>query len=163
MRPEADAEAQVVAKYFPTLGAQAGEGPARRRGRVRDASYKPAPVGGGGTGRDGLPGAQRLMRALVLSGGEGSRLRPLTHTSAKQLIPVAGTPILFHALEAIADAGITEVGIVVGPDRRGGAQRPSATDRDGACEVTYIPQDAPLGLAHAVLTARDVRRRASRS
>ena len=54
------------------------------------------------------------MRALVLSGGEGSRLRPITHTSAKQLIPVAGTPILFHALEAIADAGITEVGIIVG-------------------------------------------------
>ncbi len=90
------------------------------------------------------------MRALVLSGGEGSRLRPLTHTSAKQLIPVAGTPILFHALEAIADAGITEVGIVVGADRRGGARRRSETGRAGASAVTYIPQDAPLGLAHAV-------------
>ena len=54
------------------------------------------------------------MRALILAGGEGSRLRPLTHTNAKQLIPVAGAPILFHALEAIRDAGITEVGIVIG-------------------------------------------------
>ena len=63
------------------------------------------------------------MRALVLSGGEGSRLRPITHTSAKQLIPVAGTPILFHALEAIADAGITEVGIIVGQTARRGSQR----------------------------------------
>ncbi len=54
------------------------------------------------------------MRALILAGGEGSRLRPLTHTNAKQLIPVAGAPILFHALEAIRDAGIIDVGIVIG-------------------------------------------------
>jgi dTDP-glucose pyrophosphorylase len=54
------------------------------------------------------------MRALVLAGGEGSRLRPLTHTQAKQLIPIAGQPILFHALDAIRDAGIDEVGIVIG-------------------------------------------------
>ncbi len=94
------------------------------------------------------------MRALVLSGGEGSRLRPLTHTSAKQLIPVAGTPILFHALEAIRDAGITEVGIVVGST----AAEVEAAVGDGSrwgLSVTYIPQEAPLGLAHAVLTAAD--------
>jgi glucose-1-phosphate thymidylyltransferase len=94
------------------------------------------------------------MRALVLSGGEGSRLRPLTHTSAKQLIPVAGTPILFRALAAIADAGITEVGIVTGTT---GDEVRAAVGDGGrwGVRVTYIPQEAPLGLAHAVLTAAD--------
>ncbi len=94
------------------------------------------------------------MRALVLSGGEGSRLRPLTHTNAKQLIPVANTPILFHVLGAIRDAGITEVGIVVGST----AEEIRAAVGDGSAwglDVTYIPQEAPLGLAHAVLTARE--------
>ncbi len=82
------------------------------------------------------------MRALVLSGGEGSRLRPLTHTSAKQLIPIAGTPILFHALEAIAEAGIREVGMVVGQT----ADEVRAAVGDGSrwgLDVTYIQQDAP--------------------
>jgi glucose-1-phosphate thymidylyltransferase len=94
------------------------------------------------------------MRALVLSGGEGSRLRPITHTNAKQLIPIANTPILFTALGAIRDAGITEVGIVVGST----ADEVTAAVGDGSAwglSVSYIPQVAPLGLAHAVLTARD--------
>ena len=94
------------------------------------------------------------MRALILSGGEGSRLRPITHTQAKQLIPVAGTPILFHAVQAISDAGITEVGIIVGST----ADEVRAAVGDGSrwgVRVTYIPQEAPLGLAHAVLTAAD--------
>jgi glucose-1-phosphate thymidylyltransferase len=94
------------------------------------------------------------MRALVLSGGEGSRLRPLTHTQAKQLIPIAGQPILFHALEAIRDAGITDVGIVVGAT----ADEVRDAVGDGSrwgLSVTYIPQEAPLGLAHAVMTAAD--------
>jgi glucose-1-phosphate thymidylyltransferase len=94
------------------------------------------------------------MRALVLSGGEGSRLRPITHTSAKQLIPIANTPILFHVLGAIRDAGIREVGIVVGAtadEVKGAVGDGSAWDLD----VTYIHQEKPLGLAHAVLTARD--------
>jgi glucose-1-phosphate thymidylyltransferase len=94
------------------------------------------------------------MRALVLSGGEGSRLRPITHTNAKQLIPVAGTPILFHGLEAIRDAGIKQVGIVVGAT----ADEVRAAVGDGSrwgLEITYIQQSAPLGLAHAVLTAAD--------
>jgi glucose-1-phosphate thymidylyltransferase len=94
------------------------------------------------------------MRALLLSGGEGSRLRPITHTSAKQLIPIAGQPILFHALESIRDAGILEVGIVVGQT----AREVEAAVGDGSrwgLAVTYIHQDAPLGLAHAVLTARE--------
>ena len=94
------------------------------------------------------------MRALILSGGEGSRLRPITHTQAKQLIPVAGTPILFHAVQAISDAGITEVGIIVGST----AAEVQAAVGDGSrwgVRVTYIPQEAPLGLAHAVLTAAE--------
>jgi glucose-1-phosphate thymidylyltransferase len=92
------------------------------------------------------------MRALVLAGGEGSRLRPITHTNAKQLIPIANTPILFHVLAAIRDAGITEVGIVIG--QTGEEIRTAVGDGSAwGVHVTYIPQEAPLGLAHAVLTA----------
>jgi glucose-1-phosphate thymidylyltransferase len=94
------------------------------------------------------------MKALVLAGGSGSRLRPITHTSAKQLLPVANKPVLFYGLEAIRDAGITSVGIVVGDT----APAIRAAVGDGSAfglDVTYIPQDAPLGLAHAVLIARD--------
>jgi glucose-1-phosphate thymidylyltransferase len=94
------------------------------------------------------------MRALVLAGGEGSRLRPLTYTSAKQLIPIANTPILFHALESIREAGITEVGIVVGTTAAEVERAVGDGSRWGLA-ITYIPQEAPLGLAHAVLTARD--------
>jgi glucose-1-phosphate thymidylyltransferase len=92
------------------------------------------------------------MRALVLSGGEGSRLRPLTHTQAKQLIPIAGKPILFHALESIQEAGITEVGIVIGAT----GDEVRAAVGDGSrwgLAVTYIEQEAPLGIAHAVLVS----------
>ena len=94
------------------------------------------------------------MRALVLAGGEGSRLRPLTHTQAKQLIPIAGQPILFHALDGVAEAGITEVGIVLGQT---GAEVRAAVG-DGSrwnLHVTYIEQEAPLGIAHAVMTSAD--------
>jgi glucose-1-phosphate thymidylyltransferase len=94
------------------------------------------------------------MKALVLSGGSGTRLRPITHTSAKQLIPVANKPVLFYGLEAIAAAGITDVGIIVGDT----APAIEAAVGDGAkfgIKATYIRQHAPLGLAHAVLVARD--------
>ena len=94
------------------------------------------------------------MKALILAGGAGTRLRPITHTRAKQLVPVANKPILFYGLEAIADAGIKEVGIVVGRHRRrghGGGRRRLGL----GSSVTYLPQEAPLGLAHAVLIARD--------
>jgi glucose-1-phosphate thymidylyltransferase len=94
------------------------------------------------------------MKALVLSGGEGTRLRPITHTSAKQLIPVANKPILFYGLEALREAGIRDVGIVVGST----AEEIRAACGDGSrwgLEISYLPQDAPRGLAHAVLIARD--------
>ena len=94
------------------------------------------------------------MKALVLSGGSGTRLRPITHTSAKQLVPVANKPVLFYGLEAIAAAGITDVGIVVGDT----APAIEAAVGDGSrfgIKVTYIRQLAPLGLAHAVLVARE--------
>ncbi len=94
------------------------------------------------------------MKALVLAGGSGSRLRPITHTSAKQLLPVANKPVLFYGLEAIADAGIGDVGIVVGETAP--AIRAAVGDgRAFGLKATYIRQDAPLGLAHAVLVARD--------
>ena len=92
------------------------------------------------------------MKGLVLSGGAGTRLRPITHTSAKQLVPVANKPVLFYGLEAMRAAGIDEVGIVVGETR---AEIEAAVG-DGSrfgLRVTYLPQDAPLGLAHAVLIA----------
>ncbi|MGH2712138.1 MAG: glucose-1-phosphate thymidylyltransferase [Actinomycetota bacterium] len=94
------------------------------------------------------------MKALILSGGEGTRLRPITHTSAKQLIPVANVPILFYGLRAIREAGIREVGIVVGST----ADEVRAACGDGSdhdVEITYIEQDAPRGLAHAVMVSRD--------
>jgi glucose-1-phosphate thymidylyltransferase len=94
------------------------------------------------------------VKALVLAGGSGTRLRPITHTSAKQLVPVANKPVLFYGLEAIAEAGITEVGIVVGDT----ANEIKSAVGDGSkygLTVTYIRQEAPLGLAHAVLIARD--------
>jgi glucose-1-phosphate thymidylyltransferase len=94
------------------------------------------------------------MKALVLSGGSGTRLRPITHTSAKQLVPVANKPVLFYGLEAIAAAGVTDVGIIVGDS----APAIEAAVGDGSkfgIKATYIRQQAPLGLAHAVLVARE--------
>ena len=94
------------------------------------------------------------MKGLILSGGAGTRLRPITHTSAKQLVPIANKPVLFYGLEAMREAGIQEIGIVVGDTH---AEIEAAVG-DGAAwglQVTYIPQEAPLGLAHAVLIAED--------
>lgn len=94
------------------------------------------------------------MKALVLAGGAGTRLRPITHTSAKQLVPVANKPILFYGLEAIRDAGITDVGIIVGDTH----EEIEVAVGDGSVfgiAPTYIRQEAPLGLAHAVVTAAD--------
>jgi glucose-1-phosphate thymidylyltransferase len=94
------------------------------------------------------------MKALILAGGAGTRLRPITHTSAKQLVPVANKPILFYGLEALAGAGIKEIGIIVGDT----ADEIMAAVGDGSrwgLDVTYLPQEAPLGLAHCVLIARE--------
>jgi glucose-1-phosphate thymidylyltransferase len=114
------------------------------------------------------------MKALILAGGRGTRLRPITHTSAKQLVPVANKPVLFYGIESIRAAGITDVGIVVSdprellqPDHRTGQQvtvmvnsqaEIRAAVGDGSrfgIEVTYIEQEAPLGLAHAVKISQD--------
>lgn len=94
------------------------------------------------------------MKALVLSGGRGTRLRPITFTRAKQLVPVANKPILFYGLEAIQEAGIRQVGIIVG-DTKAEIQEAVGDGSRWGLAVTYIDQPEPLGLAHAVMIAQD--------
>lgn len=92
------------------------------------------------------------MKGLILSGGKGTRLRPLTFTQAKQLVPVANKPVLFYGIEALRDAGIIDIGIVVGDTKEEIREACGDGGRFGV-RLTYIEQEAPLGLAHAVLTS----------
>jgi glucose-1-phosphate thymidylyltransferase len=99
-------------------------------------------------------GSDGALKGLVLSGGKGSRLRPFTYTNAKQLVPLANKPVIFYTIEQLVESGITDIGIVVGDT----GEQVKAAVGDGSlfgCKITYIQQEAPLGIAHGVAVARD--------
>ncbi len=93
------------------------------------------------------------MKALILSGGHGTRLRPLTYSQQKQLIPVANKPVLFYAIEDVIEAGIKEIGIILGPNKEQVIETVNSAEWDA--DIEFIYQGEPLGLAHAILVAED--------